>query len=96
MPTKEEVFEKVQEALMDALGVDDDEVTREATMVGDLCRVDRLSRYRVSARKSVRDRDPPIGTVSRRYSDECRFCPGWQGDRRRCRGIEEADALRGS
>ena len=36
MPTKEEVFEKVQEALMDALGVDDDEVTREATMVGDL------------------------------------------------------------
>ncbi|MCA9124310.1 MAG: acyl carrier protein [Planctomycetaceae bacterium] len=36
MPTKDEVFEKVQEALMDALGVDDDEVTREATMVGDL------------------------------------------------------------
>ena len=36
MPTKEEVFEKVQEALMDALGVDEDEVTPEATMVGDL------------------------------------------------------------
>ncbi|MBC8352001.1 MAG: acyl carrier protein [Planctomycetes bacterium] len=36
MPTKEEVFAKVQEALMDALGVDDDEVTPEATMVGDL------------------------------------------------------------
>lgn len=36
MPTKEEVFEKVQEALVDALGVDDDEVTPEATMVGDL------------------------------------------------------------
>ena len=36
MPTKEEVYEKVQEALMDALGVDDDEVTPEATMVGDL------------------------------------------------------------
>ncbi len=36
MPTKEEVFEKVQEALMDALGVDDDEVKPEATMVGDL------------------------------------------------------------
>ena len=36
MPTKEEVFEKVQEALMDALGVDDDEVTPDATMVGDL------------------------------------------------------------
>lgn len=36
MPTKDEVFGKVQEALVDALGVDDDEVTPEATMVGDL------------------------------------------------------------
>ena len=36
MPTKDDVFAKVQEALMDALGVDDDEVTPEATMVGDL------------------------------------------------------------
>jgi acyl carrier protein len=36
MPTKEEVFEKVRTALVDALGVDDDEVSPEATMVGDL------------------------------------------------------------
>ena len=36
MPTKDEVFEKVREALMDALGAEDDEVTPEATMVGDL------------------------------------------------------------
>ena len=36
MPTKEEVLEKVKEALIEALGVDDDEVTAEATMVGDL------------------------------------------------------------
>ena len=36
MPSKEEVFEKVKEALVDALGVDDDEVTPTATMVGDL------------------------------------------------------------
>ena len=35
-PTKDEVFEKVQAALVDALGVDDDEVTAEATLVGDL------------------------------------------------------------
>lgn len=34
--TEEEVFAKVQEALVDALGVDDDEVTPEAKMVGDL------------------------------------------------------------
>lgn len=36
MPTKAEVFEKVKAALVDALGVDDDDVTPEATMVGDL------------------------------------------------------------
>ena len=35
-PTQQEVFDKVQEALVDALGVDDDEVTPEATVVGDL------------------------------------------------------------
>lgn len=32
----EEVNSKVREALIDALGVDDDEVTPEATLVGDL------------------------------------------------------------
>lgn len=36
MANSEEVFEKVRSALVDALGVDDDEVTPEATMVGDL------------------------------------------------------------
>src|SRR6186997_110831 len=36
MPTKADVFEKVKSALIDALGVDDDQVTPEATMVGDL------------------------------------------------------------
>ena len=35
-PTKDEVFDKIREALVDALGVDDDEVVPEATMVGDL------------------------------------------------------------
>lgn len=35
-PTKDEVFGKVQTALVDALGVDDDEVTLDATLVGDL------------------------------------------------------------
>ena len=33
---QEEIFEKVREALVDALGVDDDEVSSEATLVGDL------------------------------------------------------------
>ena len=33
---EEEIFEKVQESLVDALGVDDDEVTKDATLVGDL------------------------------------------------------------
>jgi acyl carrier protein len=36
MPTKDEIFAKIQKALCDALGVDEDEVTPEATMVGDL------------------------------------------------------------
>jgi acyl carrier protein len=36
MASSEEVFEKVQAALIDALGVEEDEVTPEATMVGDL------------------------------------------------------------
>ncbi len=35
-PTKEEVSLKVQTALVDALAVDEEEVTPEATMVGDL------------------------------------------------------------
>jgi acyl carrier protein len=34
--TKEEVFSKVQAALVDALGVDEEEVTLEARLVGDL------------------------------------------------------------
>jgi acyl carrier protein len=36
MAIDSEVFDKVREALVDALGVDDDEVTEGATMVGDL------------------------------------------------------------
>lgn len=36
MPSQDEIFEKVRDTLMDALGVDDDEVTRDATLVGDL------------------------------------------------------------
>lgn len=36
MPTKDEIYEKIRDALIEALGVDDDEVTPEATLVGDL------------------------------------------------------------
>jgi acyl carrier protein len=36
MPSRDEIFEKVRTALVDALGVDEDEVTPGATMVGDL------------------------------------------------------------
>ncbi|MCH7990746.1 MAG: acyl carrier protein [Planctomycetes bacterium] len=32
----EEVFKEVQEVLVDALGLDDDEVTEDATLMGDL------------------------------------------------------------
>ncbi len=36
MPTEDEIFDKVREALVDALGVDDDEVVAGATLQGDL------------------------------------------------------------
>lgn len=36
MPSHEEVYDKIKEALVDALGVDEDEVTPEATLTGDL------------------------------------------------------------
>ena len=36
MPTYEEIFEKVQATLVDALGVDEEEVTRKSTLQGDL------------------------------------------------------------
>lgn len=36
MPTREEVFQKIKTALVEALGVEEDEVLPEATLVGDL------------------------------------------------------------
>ena len=36
VPSQEEIFDKVREALVDALGVDEDEVTPTATLRGDL------------------------------------------------------------
>ena len=36
MPTQDEIFQKVQATLVDALGVDEEDVTRDATLQGDL------------------------------------------------------------
>jgi len=36
MPSKDEIFAGVKEALVDALAVDDEDVTPDATLVGDL------------------------------------------------------------
>lgn len=36
MPTKDEIFTTVQEALVEALGVDEDEVTADSSLVEDL------------------------------------------------------------
>src|SRR6478736_2111702 len=36
MPTYDEIFQKVQATLVDALGVDEEDVTRDATLQGDL------------------------------------------------------------
>jgi len=34
--SRDEIFQEVQEVMVDALGVDDDEITGEATLMGDL------------------------------------------------------------
>ena len=34
--SRDEIFQEIQEVMVDALGVDDDEVTAEATLMGDL------------------------------------------------------------
>ena len=34
--SRDEIFQEVQEVLVDALGLDDDEVTEDATLMGDL------------------------------------------------------------
>ncbi len=34
--SRDEIFQEIQEVLIDALGVDDDEVTADATLMGDL------------------------------------------------------------
>jgi len=36
MPTREEILEKVKEVMVDALGVDDDEVSEDASLTSDL------------------------------------------------------------
>jgi acyl carrier protein len=36
MPTQDEIYEKVKTTLVDALGVDDDEVSMGASLIGDL------------------------------------------------------------
>jgi acyl carrier protein len=36
MPTKDEIYDKIRTALVDALGVDEEDVKPEATLVGDL------------------------------------------------------------
>ena len=51
--TKEEVLSKVRLALVDALGVDEEEVTPGATCWRLGSRVHRLFGYRVPARKGV-------------------------------------------
>ncbi len=36
MPSSEEIYARVRDVLVDALGLEDDEVTPEATLIGDL------------------------------------------------------------
>jgi len=36
MPTHDEIYQKIQATLVDALGVDEEDITRDATLQGDL------------------------------------------------------------
>ena len=81
MPSQEEIFEKVRTALVDALGVDEDEVTPTATMVGDLgaesidfldivFRLEKAFDIKIPARRIVSRRHPQQRRIrSRRQSD---------------------------
>ncbi len=64
IPSQEEIFDKVREALVDALGVDEDEVTPNATLRGDLDAesIDFLDIVFRLERKvgTVRQLEPPV------------------------------------
>ncbi len=98
MPAQQaEVFEKVRNCLVDALGVDDDEVTPEATMVGDLGAesIDFLDIvFRLE--KTFNIKIPRGRIVPRGYSQQRPICPRWQGNGRGDWHAEAADALCGS
>jgi len=55
--SRDEIFEKVRETLVDALGVDEEEVNEKATLTGD------LGAESIDFLDSVRHSDPPRGTV---------------------------------
>ena len=77
MPSQEEIFSKVQEALVDALGVEEEEVTPEATLQGDLdaesidfldivFRLKRLSTSRSNGRAVPRGTSSPTPNTTKR------------------------------
>ena len=54
MSNADEIFEKVRTTLVDALGVEDDEVTPEASLTRDLGgRIHRFSRHCFPSREDV-------------------------------------------
>ena len=59
MPTSNEIYEKVREILVDALGADESECTMDATLMGDLGAesIDFLG-YRLPAGEDVQRQDP--------------------------------------
>ena len=77
MPANEEIFEKVQATLVDALGVDEEEVTaRSDPSRRSGCRVDRLPGHRFSPRAEFRDQDSARRTFSREPDGR----PEWMAD----------------
>ena len=95
MPSQAEIFDKVREALVDALGVDDDEVTPEATLRGDLDAesIDFLDIvFRLEKAFDIKiERGELIPMDVLENTD---YVAGRQGQRRGHRAAQAADAVR--
>ena len=91
--SEEDIFSKVQDALVDALGVDDDEVNNDATLVGDLGAesIDFLDI--VFKLEKAFDITIPARIVARGHLDQHPVRQRWRGDSRRDGRIETTNAL---
>ena len=88
MPTHDEIFEKVQSTLVDALGWTRRTSPATPPSKATWGRVDRLPRHRLPPRAELRDQDPPRRALPRERRRRPRDDPGRQADRQGARRDE--------